>query len=90
VIEKASNISSDIFSVGNTTTARTMASEGSSLLQRKYIDYIYMPGALLVFGTLIVKKEWAPYAALLAVAWGLYNFNAMRELLPHFWAAEMK
>jgi cytochrome-b5 reductase len=55
-----------------------MASEGSSLLQRKYIDYIYMPGALLVFGTLIVKKEWAPYAALLAVAWGLYNFNAMQ------------
>lgn len=56
-----------------------MASEGSSLFQRKYIDYIYMPGALLVLGTVIVKKEWAPYAALLAVVWGLYNFNAMRE-----------
>ncbi|KAH6897015.1 hypothetical protein B0T10DRAFT_475752 [Thelonectria olida] len=53
-----------------------MASEG--LLQRKYIDYIYMPGILLVFGTLIVKKEWAPYAALLAVAWGIFNFNAMQ------------
>ncbi|KAI5465785.1 hypothetical protein BGZ63DRAFT_113617 [Mariannaea sp. PMI_226] len=55
-----------------------MTSEGNSLFQRKYVDYVYMPGLLLVVGTVIVKKEWTPYAALLAVVWGLYNFNAMQ------------
>lgn len=43
-------------------------------LSRVYIDYVYVPAALLIFGTLIVKKEWAPYSALLAVALGAYNF----------------
>jgi NO-binding membrane sensor protein with MHYT domain len=50
-------------------------------LSRVYIDYVYVPAALLIFGTLIVKKEWAPYSALLAVALGAYNFWNFRTLL---------
>ncbi|KAH7162622.1 hypothetical protein B0J13DRAFT_669305 [Dactylonectria estremocensis] len=55
-----------------------MASDDASLLQRKYIDYIYVPAALLIFGTLIVKRDWTPYSALLAIAFGIYNFNALK------------
>lgn len=57
-------------------------SSDNSLFARHYIDYVYMPGLLLIVGTLIVKKEWTPYAALVAVAFGAYNFLAFRELFP--------
>lgn len=50
-----------------------------SWLSRHYIDYVYIPAALLVFGTLIVKKEWAPYSAMLALVLGGYNFWNFRE-----------
>lgn len=59
-----------------------MSSGDNSLFARHYIDYVYMPGVLLIVGTLIVKKEWTPFAALIAVAFGAYNFLAFRELLP--------
>ncbi|KAH7170514.1 hypothetical protein EDB81DRAFT_168064 [Dactylonectria macrodidyma] len=55
-----------------------MASDDASLFQRKYIDYIYVPAALLIFGTLIVKRDWTPYSALLAIAFSIYNFNALK------------
>ncbi|KAH7023477.1 hypothetical protein EDB80DRAFT_697659 [Ilyonectria destructans] len=55
-----------------------MASDDASLFQRKYIDYVYVPAALLIFGTLIVKRDWVPYSALLALAFGIYNFNALK------------
>jgi cytochrome-b5 reductase len=51
-----------------------MASQGESWLERHYIDYVYVPAALLVIGTLIVKKEWVPYSALIAITLGAYNF----------------
>lgn len=43
-------------------------------LSRHYIDYVYAPAALLILGTFIVKASWAPYAALLALILGGYNF----------------
>lgn len=49
------------------------------LLSRHYIDYVYVPGALLVVGTLIVKKEWALYSIALALTLGAYNFWNFRE-----------
>jgi cytochrome-b5 reductase len=52
--------------------------DNSSLLARHYIDYVYAPGLLLVVGTLIVKKEWTPYAALISVLFGIYNFMAFQ------------
>jgi cytochrome-b5 reductase len=54
-----------------------------SLLSRHYIDYVYVPAALLVVGTLIVKKEWAPYSAVLAILLGAYNFWNFREWQIH-------
>ncbi|KAK0738594.1 hypothetical protein B0T18DRAFT_333498 [Schizothecium vesticola] len=45
-----------------------------SLLARKYFDGIYIPSGLLVVGTLIVKKEWAPYAVLIALLLGSIKF----------------
>lgn len=50
-----------------------------SCLSRRYFDRIYAPGALLVVGTLIVKREWAPYSLLLALVLGAYNVLSMRE-----------
>lgn len=47
---------------------------------RQYIDYIYVPAALLVVGTVIVKSDWTPYAVLLAVALGTYNYFSFRKL----------
>ncbi|KAK6067306.1 NADH-cytochrome b5 reductase 1-like protein 1 [Seiridium cupressi] len=46
----------------------------TSLTSSQNINGIYIPAGLLIFGTLIVKKEWAPFAALLAVALGAFKF----------------
>ncbi|KAL6869507.1 NADH-cytochrome b5 reductase [Amphichorda felina] len=41
-------------------------------------DYIYVPAFLLIAGTFVVKRDWTPYAAVLAVAFGVYNFYALQ------------
>ncbi|KAH8175846.1 oxidoreductase FAD-binding domain-containing protein [Sarocladium implicatum] len=48
--------------------------DGNSLFARHLIDYVYVPGFLLVVGTLVVKREWTPYSVALALAFGTYNF----------------
>lgn len=56
-----------------------------SLLSSQYVNGIYIPAGLLVFGTFIVKSEWVPYAALLAVALGalkFYNLQPKQVLKP--------
>ncbi|KAH7329194.1 nitrate reductase [Stachybotrys elegans] len=50
-----------------------------SWLARHYVDYVYIPATLLVFGTLVVKRDWVPYSILLAVTLGAYNFYQFRE-----------
>lgn len=45
-----------------------------ALLSRQYFDGIYIPSGLLVLGTYIVRKEWLPYAVLLAIALGSFKF----------------
>lgn len=52
----------------------------TSLASRQYIDGIYIPAGLLVVGTYIVKKEWAPFAVLLALALGAFKFYSSRRL----------
>jgi cytochrome-b5 reductase len=42
-------------------------------LTKKYIDGVYIPSGLLVFGCLIVKREWVPYAVVLALLLGGYK-----------------
>ncbi|KAL2261764.1 hypothetical protein VTK26DRAFT_3405 [Humicola hyalothermophila] len=51
---------------------------GDSILSRKYLDGIFIPVGLLVFGTTIVKREWVPYAALLGLALGVIKYFRMQ------------
>lgn len=53
----------------------------TTTMSRKYLDGIIIPVSLLVVGTLIVKRDWTPYAAVLAVALGTLKFFNMRKLL---------
>ncbi len=50
-----------------------------SLFARQYIDYVYVPGFLLILGTAIVKSAWLIYAVPLALAFGAYNFWNFRK-----------
>ncbi|KAK0621228.1 hypothetical protein B0T17DRAFT_508598 [Bombardia bombarda] len=44
------------------------------LLSRYYFDGIYIPAGLLVVGTVIVKREWTLYAALVALVLGAIKY----------------
>jgi cytochrome-b5 reductase len=63
-----------------------MSSDQSDpLLAKHYRDYIYIPAALIVVGTLIVKREWTPYSIAVALAFGVYNhfqFQVKKVLKP--------
>jgi cytochrome-b5 reductase len=39
-----------------------------------YLHGVYIPTALLLFGTYIVKQEWLPYSLALALILGGYKF----------------
>lgn len=48
----------------------------SSLLSPGYIHGVYIPSALLIVGTYIMKSDWLPYAFGLAVllgGWKIFN-----------------
>ncbi|RYP07294.1 hypothetical protein DL764_002609 [Monosporascus ibericus] len=49
-----------------------------SLASKGYVDGIYIPAGLLVVGTYIVKKEWTPFAVLLALALGAFKFYSSK------------
>lgn len=40
-----------------------------SLLAPQYVNGVYIPSGLLIVGIAIIKKEWLPYAVVLAVLW---------------------
>jgi cytochrome-b5 reductase len=48
----------------------------------KNVNGIYIPAGLLVFGTFIVKREYTPYAVLLALVLGAIKFYNLRESRP--------
>ncbi|OAA65743.1 NADH-cytochrome b5 reductase [Niveomyces insectorum RCEF 264] len=50
-----------------------------SFTSRKYIDGIYIPAALLIFGTFIVKREFLPYAVALTPKKALPDPNTFVE-----------
>lgn len=49
------------------------------LNSKKYVDGIYIPAGLIVLGTAICKREWLPYAVVLAVALGAIKFLRTRK-----------
>lgn len=53
-----------------------------SLFARQYIDYVYVPGFLLIVGVAIVKAEWLIYAVPVALLFGAYNFYNFRKSTP--------
>lgn len=59
-----------------------------SLLARKYVDGIYIPLGLLVFGTAIVKREWTGYALLVGVVLGAIKYFNSRTLLSRLYKFE--
>lgn len=57
----------------------------NDLLSRSYIDGVYIPSGLLVVGCLIVKREWAPYAVVLALllgGWKVYSNSKCSAHIP--------
>ncbi|OIW33814.1 ferredoxin reductase-like protein [Coniochaeta ligniaria NRRL 30616] len=55
------------------------------MLSKKMFDGIYIPAGLLVVGTIIVKREWTPWAVLLAVILGAikaYRVQPSKVLKP--------
>jgi cytochrome-b5 reductase len=49
------------------------------MLSRKMFDGIYIPAGLLVVGTVIVKREWTPWAVLLALILGAIKLYRIRK-----------
>ncbi|KAI9679598.1 MAG: NADH-cytochrome b5 reductase [Trizodia sp. TS-e1964] len=57
----------------------------AGVLSPQYINGVYIPSALLVFGIWIVKKEWLPFAIAAAIfmgSWKVYNNRVKRVLKP--------
>ncbi len=52
----------------------------ASFLSPQYINGVYIPLGLLLVGVAIVKKEWLPYAAVVAVLLGAWKFYKDRQL----------
>jgi cytochrome-b5 reductase len=51
----------------------------NQFLSKQYIDGVYIPSALIIVGTLIVKRAWLPYAVALALALGAWKVYNSRE-----------
>jgi cytochrome-b5 reductase len=52
--------------------------QDTPLSSRKYIDGIYIPAGLIVFGTFMLKREWVPYAVVIALSLGALKFFNLR------------
>lgn len=50
-----------------------------SLLSSQYINGIYIPSGLLLVGIAIVKKEWLPYAVVVAIILGSWKIYSNRQ-----------
>ncbi|KAF7879801.1 uncharacterized protein EAF02_007971 [Botrytis sinoallii] len=51
----------------------------NKFLSKAYIDGIYIPSGLLIFGCFIVKKDWLPFAVALAAVLGGYKIWSSQE-----------
>lgn len=60
-----------------------------SALSRKYIDGIYVPVVLLIFGVFIVKREYTLYAAAVGLAFGTVKFFNLRMFPPSLQLASL-
>lgn len=51
----------------------------TSLFSPQYITSVYIPSALLLVGVAIAKKEYLPFAVIIAVLLGGYKFYSTRK-----------
>lgn len=56
----------------------------ASPLAPQYVHGVYIPSALLIVGTAIVKKEWLPYAVALAAILGGWKVYSNRKIFYDF------
>ena len=54
----------------------------SSLLSAQYILGVYVPSALLLVVTALVKREWVPFAVIIAASSGAWTFWSNRAASP--------
>lgn len=59
----------------------------TSALSPGYVHGVYIPSALLIVGTLIIKKEWAPFAVLIAAALGGWKVFNNRKSTSSLWSS---
>jgi hypothetical protein len=52
----------------------------SGIFAKQYVNFIYIPSALVLVGTAIIKSEWIPYAVGLVGLLGAWQFVDMRKL----------
>jgi cytochrome-b5 reductase len=57
----------------------TASAKQNRFLSSEYINGVYIPSGLLVFGCLIVKKEWVPFAVALAALLGGFKIWSSRQ-----------
>lgn len=57
----------------------TVANMSEPVLSKRMFDGIYIPAGLLVVGTIIVKREWTPWAVLVALILGAIKAYRVRE-----------
>lgn len=58
----------------------------AEIFSKQNINGVFIPSGLLVFGTLIVKSEWVPYAFILAALLSGYKlFNGRMSWPPPSW-----
>jgi cytochrome-b5 reductase len=51
-----------------------------SVMDPQFVHGVYIPSALLMVGTIIVKKEWWPFALLLVVGLGGWKLYSSRKI----------
>lgn len=55
----------------------------TSALSPQYVTGVYIPSALLLVGVAIAKKEWLPFAVIIAALLGGYRFYSSRKFTAH-------
>jgi hypothetical protein len=51
----------------------------SGPMSSQYVNGVYIPAGLLIVGTAIMKKEWVPFAVVLAAVLGAYKVFSNSE-----------
>lgn len=53
-------------------------SKSNSPLSSQYVNGVYIPSALLIAGVALTKKEWLPFAAIIAILLGVWKVYSNR------------